>query len=422
MALGSFAAGLSGLAANQVYLNVIGNNLANVNTIGFKSSAAAFMDLVSQSVGGAGANPSQVGLGVVTSTISPVFTQGSIENTGDPTNVAIQGNGFFVVKSPSGGQSYTRAGNFSVNEAGDLVTPEGYKVQGYTTINPATGAIVTTGQPTSISIPPGVLRAPTPTTQFRTVSNLDSNAAVNATFTTAVEVMDSLGSAHLVTVTYTKTGPGAWSFAVTAPGAEVTGGVAGTPFALANGTMTFTAAGKLATVNGAAPADVAINTPTWTNGAAANALSWDLMDASGNASLTGFAAPSATTLISQNGAPPGVIDHVTVSADGTIQATLGPGLTVPVAQIVLANFNNPKGLVKLGSNRYGESQASGIANVGVAGTGGRGVIFGGALEQSNVDIAQEFTKMILAQRGYQANSKTITVSDELLLETLNLKR
>src|SRR6478672_8668617 len=182
MAVGSFSAGLSGLNANSVYLSVIGNNLANINTVGFKSSAVSFMDLVSQNAGGASGNPMQVGLGVVTGSISPVFSQGAIENTREATNVAIQGNGFFVVRNASG-TAYTRAGNFSFNSAGKLVTPDGYFVQGYTATDPATGKIITTGQPADITVPPGVLRAPVATTQFKTLSNLNSQAAPNETFT-----------------------------------------------------------------------------------------------------------------------------------------------------------------------------------------------------------------------------------------------
>ena len=168
--------------------------------------------------------------------------------------------------------------------------------------------------------------------------------------------------------------------------------------------------------------DVTFTTPTWTNGAAASSLTWDLTDANNAQSLTGFAAESATSSISQNGSAAGMIDNITILPDGTIQATFGAGQTVAVGQLAMASFNNPKGLVKLGSNRYGESASAGIPNVGVAGTGGRGSLIGSSLEQSNVDIAQEFTQMILAQRGYQANSKSITVADELLVDTLNLKR
>jgi flagellar hook protein FlgE len=157
MAVGSFSAGLSGLNANAMYLSVIGNNLANINTVGYKSSAVTFMDLVSQTVGSSSANPMQVGLGVVTGSIAPVFSQGAIESTREATNVAIQGNGFFLVRG-EGGVAYTRAGNFSFNSEGALVTPDGFKVQGYTAIDPATGEVITNGNPTDIIVPPGVLR------------------------------------------------------------------------------------------------------------------------------------------------------------------------------------------------------------------------------------------------------------------------
>ncbi len=199
MAVGSFSAGLSGLNANAVYLSVIGNNLANINTIGFKSSSVTFMDLVSQTVGGSSGNPMQVGLGVVTGSISPVFSQGAIENTREATNVAVQGGGLFVVRGPSG-QAYTRAGNFSFNSDGALVTPDGYRVQGYTAVDPSTGEIVTTGQPADITIPPGVLRAPTGTSQFRTLTNLDSTGAPGKTFTTSVQIYDALGAPHVATL------------------------------------------------------------------------------------------------------------------------------------------------------------------------------------------------------------------------------
>jgi flagellar hook protein FlgE len=246
-------------------------------------------------------------------------------------------------------------------------------------------------------------------------------------FTTAVQFFDALGAAHVGTVTYTKTASaGAWDYEITVPGKDVNGpdplGAPVPPVVVASGTMSFTAEGLLDQVDGAAADDITISMPAWFNGAAAGDIEWDLVDTDGIASLTGYAATSATSSIRQNGSAPGMIDNISISADGTIVATFGAGQTVSVAQLALASFNNPKGLVKLGSSRLGESQSAGIPNVGVAGTGGRGTLIGSALEQSNVDIAQEFTQMILAQRGYQANSKTITVSDELLVETLNLKR
>jgi flagellar hook protein FlgE len=425
MAVGSFSAGLSGLNANSTYLSVIGNNLANINTIGFKSSVVSFMDLVSQNVGGSSINPMQVGLGVATGSITPVFSQGSIEMTRESTNVAIQGNGFFVVRDPAtSDNTYTRAGNFSFNNNGELVTSDGYNVQGYTQIDPATQLVITTGQPGNITVPPGVLRQPVPTTQFATRTNLSSDAIPGSTFTTSVQMFDALGAAHVVTVTYTKdAAAGAWTYEMTVPGEDISGGTPGTPQAIfTGGTVQFDANGRLQTLNGGAPADVTITTAAWANGAAASTLVWDVVDTASNATLTGYSAPSATSSSTQNGTAASAIKEIAIDKTGTIIATSESGQTFSIGKIALANFNNPKGLVKIGSNKFGESQAAGIPNVGTAGTGGRGTLIGGAIEQSNVDIATEFTQMILAQRGYQANAKTITVSDEILVDTLQLKR
>jgi flagellar hook protein FlgE len=418
---GSFSAGLSGLNANGAYLSVIGNNLANINTVGFKASSVTFMDLVSQTIGGTSSNPMQVGLGVTTGSVSPIFSQGSIENTKEPTNVAIQGNGFFVVRT-AGGNAYTRAGNFSFNADGKLVTPDGAFVQGYTSINATTGAVITTGSTGDITVPPGVLRAPVATTTMGTQTNLNAGAATGDTHTAAVQIYDSLGKPHVATILYTKTATaGQWSYEVTVPATEATGTAgttAGTVRIGATGTVTFNGLGVLT----APAADVSLAGPTtWTNGATVNAINWDILNGT-TPTLTSYNAASTNSSITQNGAAAGQIDNVTIAPDGTIMATFGAGQTVAVGQLALANFNNPKGLLKLGSSKYGESQAAGIANVGVAGSGGRGTLVGSALEGSNVDIAQEFTQMILAQRGYQANSKTITTSDELMQDTLNLKR
>jgi flagellar hook protein FlgE len=205
-------------------------------------------------------------------------------------------------------------------------------------------------------------------------------------------------------------------------GGEVTGGTEGTPFQLAQGTIAFDPTGKMLSVNGGAPADVTIASPTWANGAAPTAITWDLVDANNQGALTGYDAASATSSKTQNGASAGMVDNFSILPDGTIQATFGAGQTVAVAKLALVTFNNPKGLIKVGSNRFSGSEAAGLPNLGEANTGGRGTVIGSALEQSNVDIAQEFTQMILAQRGYQANAKTITVSDELLLETIQIKR
>ncbi|MEW5981066.1 MAG: flagellar hook protein FlgE [Acidobacteriota bacterium] len=431
MAVGSFSAALSGLNANAAKMNVIGNNLANINTVGFKTSSMNFQDLMSQIVSGSSGSPLQIGLGVTVGSVTPVFSQGAIENSRIATNVAIQGAGFFVVSGPAG-LFYTRAGNFGIDDAGNLVTSDGYRVQGWTTVDPQTGQIVSSAQMNDIRIPPGVLRPPAGTTEFSTATNLDARAATGTVFATGLQVYDSLGESHALTVTYTKTGPSTWNYKVEANGADVVGGTPGTPYQVASGSVGFDANGQLAsftiaapgTGGGAAPniADAVLATPAWSNGAPASTLTWNLVDQNGAASLTGFAATSATSTITQNGNAAGTIDNIAIGSDGTILADSGGGQTIAVGQLALATFNNPQGLVHKGYTRYGESQASGLPIVGVAGTGGRGTLVGSALEQSNVDIAEEFTQMILAQRGYQANARTITASDELLAETLNLKR
>ena len=423
MAVGSFSSGLSGLSANSTYLSVIGNNLANINTVGYKASDISFADLVSQGVGSTSANPTQIGLGVVTGSISPVFTQGNIENAAEPTNVAIQGQGFFIVKDPNnGGNAYTRAGKFSFNEDGALVSPDGWLVQGYTAKNPTTGAIVTTGQPTDIVVPPGVLQAPVATSSMTTQINLDANVPIdpaNPEYTQSVQVYDSKGTAHVLTLVFNRTGAGAWNVSVTAPTADLTGATTPPDTVISGPTnLTFNAQGQLT----APTTDIVIPTQNWVTGATTPAITWDIIPPTGAPTITSFDSPSAAPSITQNGSAAGQIDNISVNSAGEIIASFGAGQTITVGQIAMANFNNPKGLQKLGGNHYGQTQAAGVANIGVAGTGGRGTITGNALESSNVDMAQEFTKMILAQRGYQANARSITTADDILQETLNLKR
>ncbi|HTV00533.1 MAG TPA: flagellar hook protein FlgE [Luteitalea sp.] len=418
MAVGSFSAGLSGLNANASYLSVIGNNLANINTIGYKSSAVSFADLVSQNVGGTSINPMQVGLGVVTGSISPVFSQGAIETTREASNVAIQGQGFFVVRGEEG-NAYTRAGNFTFNADGEMVTPDGWRVQGYSQVDPVTGDVITTGGLSDIVVPPGVLRAPVATTNIRGQINLNASDAVTGApnYTTSFKTFDALGSPHVVSIDFQKTGPGAWTYTATVPQADVNGGTG--VFQLATGTLTFDGTGQLT----APAADVTLTGPaTWANGATGNNITWDITPPPADRpAITSFAKASQIVNPDQNGAEAGAASEFKIDVDGTILVKFGQE-EIAVGQIALANFNNPRGLAKLGGNRFSESQAAGLPNIGTPASGGRGTLTGSAIEQSNVDIATEFTQMILAQRGYQANSRTITVSDEVLVETLQLKR
>ncbi len=242
MAIGSFSAGLSGLTANAEALKVVGNNLANLNTVGYKASSVAFEELVSQGGGSASAR----GLGVAVSSIAPIFSQGSIESSREATNVAIQGNGMFVVKGPQG-NVYTRAGNFTFNNNGELVTPDGYKVQGYTAVDPLTGEVLASGEPTDIAVPPGVLRAPTPTSVMTMASNLDADAKVGDTLDASMQVYDSLGAAHVLSVTYTNTAPGQWSYSMSLPGTEVTPASAA-PVVVSSGTLAFNSVGVLQSI------------------------------------------------------------------------------------------------------------------------------------------------------------------------------
>lgn len=415
----SFSAALTGLAANQQKLAVIGNNLANINTVAYKASDIRFGDLLSQSSSSSGNNPAQVGIGVTTGTITSNFTQGGIDSTGVNTHVAIQGNGFFIVGTET--QSYTRAGDFAFNAEGQLVTSDGFPVLGYTQIDPVTGDVVTVGQPEPIVVSPGTLRQPVATNLIKTVVNLDADAQVGDVFASPIRLIDSLGATHNATVTYTKNGNGAWAYAVTLPGEEVAGGAAGAQVQVAAGNLAFDAQGNLAQVNGAAIADVVIALPAWANGAAGGNLTWDLVNDAGVGSITGFRAPSATASTSRNGSPAGTLTNVSINSRGEIEASFG-GEAVVVGQLAMMTVNNPQGLIKAGSNLYSLTPAAGEPNIGVAGEGGRGTLTGAALERSNIDIAREFTQMILAQRGYQANSKTITVADEMFMDAINLKR
>ncbi len=234
-----------------------------------------------------------------------------------------------------------------------------------------------------------------------------------------MQVYDTKGTAHVLTLAFDKTGAGAWNVTITAPTADLTGATTPPQTTISGPTaLTFNANGQLT----APTTDITIPTQNWANGATTPAITWDIIPPTGAPTITSFDSPSAAPSITQNGSPAGQIESITIDNSGSIVASFGAGQTITVGQIAMANFNNPKGLQKLGSNRYGETQSAGVANIGVAGTGGRGTITGNALESSNVDMAQEFTRMILAQRGYQANARSITTADEVLVETLNLKR
>jgi len=421
----AFYSGLSGLTTNANALNVIGNNLSNLNTVGYKGSSTTFRDIFSSSLGGTSTqgngNPMQIGLGVQTNSISQDFAQSSFQTTGNALDMAIQGGGFFITRPVSGGQTYTRAGNFTRNNNGYLVAASGAFVLGWNR-NPTTGLVDTTGAITPIQIAPGSTVAAVATQNFRLGVNLNSSAAAGASsqIQTPIQVYDAQGNLHTLSVTYQKLAAPAntWSYTVTDPAGVAT--ITGTP----TGTVTFDTTGKLIDINGGGAgfgADPTLNI-AWNNGAAPSVLTFNIVNPDGSSNFTQYNAPSASNSTFQDGFGAGTLRDLTLDQNGILSGSFTNGQVFALAQVALATFNNNNGLIQQGNNSWAETLASGSPAIGVANAGGRGGVLGSNLELSNVDVASEFTKLIVSQRGYQANGRVVTTTDELLQETLNLKR
>ena len=407
--IGSLFAGISGLNANATAMTVIGDNIANVNTTAFKGNRSSFANVLSQSLGGSLGN--DIGRGVEFWGTSALWTQGSLENTGSATDLAINGKGFFIVNDSSGGSFYTRAGQFYLDESGDMVNPDNYVVQGYEI--DASGNLGNLGD---ISIPGERVSPPQPTQNFTFDINLDAGAATGATYSTSQSVYDSLGNAIPLTLTFTKTDPAVtprtWTVAGTVPAPNG-------PVAFTGGTdFTFDTSGNLIVPAG----DLTVGI-TMGNGASNMSVTWDLVDGSGPlGDITGYAAASNTTFQTQDGYTSGVLRGIAVDEEGVVTAAYSNGQLIPVYQVAMADFPSYEGLSKLGKNLYAESLNSGQPLPGVAGYGRLGSITPMAIEMSNIDLAQEFVKMITTQRAFQANSRVITTSDEILSELINIKR
>ncbi len=409
----SFSTALSGLNAESEALSVISNNLANLNTVAFKSQRPDFQDLFYQQIGSSGdGDPVQVGVGATVGSISSNFTQGSIESTGVPTDVAIQGNGLFV-ENNNGLVEYTRAGDFSVGANGQLMTSDGGQVMGYEAVNGVVSPSQTLGP---LAIATGQISPPNPTANVQIAMNLDSAGGVDATFSTPVTVIDAQGNSHVLTYNFTNTAANTWTYQITIPAADV--GATGAPVSIAAGTLKFNGSGVLTTP---AANVTGIKITGFADGASDLTFNWDLYDSNNNPLVTQVATPSAASSTEQDGYSSGTLTSFNIQADGTIQGIFSNGQTLALGQIALASFPNVQGLVRNGSNNYLASLASGSANVGAPGTGGRGEISGGSLEQSNVDIATEFANLILAERGYQANAKTVTTFDEVTQTAINMQ-
>jgi len=508
----SFSIPLSGLDTSSTNLSTIANNLANLNTVGFQGQDVEFQDLFYQQIGTSGDGDAvQVGVGSSVAGITTDLTQGSIQTTGVDTDVAIQGNGYFVLNN-NGEALYTRAGDFSLNSDGALVAQDGSIVQGYQAVNgviPPNATLGPTSTPSRLTSPPQA------TTQVQHGLNLDASGgsgtvaaaqqtgtgiaagatlntgsvltftdgtnnftyttnagdtlqdvvnAINAnpnftasltgnnlvisansgkainftantladtngdtetfaasgantapgTFSTPMVVYDALGTSHVLSFNFTKTAANTWNYQITIPSADLTPGANNV---ISSGTLQFNGNGQLIAPAGNVTGLVVGNLA---DGATPMNFTWDLYGANGVGLVTQTAGSSTASSTQQNGYASGSLQSFTIGSDGTIQGIFSNGQTNALGQIALATFSNQQGLIRNGSNEYVSSLASGAANVGDPGTGGRGMLSGGSLEQSNVDIATQFAELIVAERDYQANAKSLTTFDEVTQTAINL--
>ena len=504
--MASFYIPLTGLNADSTALNTIANNLANMNTTGFKSKSANFSDLFYQQIGESGSgDPIQRGSGTQVCSIETDFSNGSPNTTNVDTNVALQGNGFFVVGSGNN-TLLTRDGDFSLDLNGNLITPSGFNVMGF----PAANGVVNTNAPLApVHIPVGEVEPPSATTSFGMTATLNSAANLNDTLNGKIQVYDSLGNAYQAQVTFTKTATNTWSYDVTLPdtlepaignathvytfgssGAAtatvdpstnltitglnasnvsttinaptvIPGETIGQYAAALQGALTAaniqgtaTATGNQLTISGATlttsgsvvqdPVSSASSSGVLTfnsngnlvspstnltgitfsglsDGASNLDMTWNLFGADGKSTLTQVVADkSAVSSSTQDGFASGNYSGFTIGSDGTVTATFNNGQKLNVGQLALGNVVNLQGLLDMGNGAFATSLASGTAAIGVSGTSGLGTMQGGALEASNVNISAEFSKLIIAQRAFEANSKAVTTFDTVTQETINM--
>ncbi len=406
----SFSIAMSGLQADSVSLNTIGNNLANLNTTAFKGQTTSFEDLFYQQVGTSGANDAlQVGVGTKVSGTSTSYQQGTLTNTGNATDMALSGTGFFVVRQ-GGVQSLTRAGNFQMDSYGNLETVSGEQVMGYSAVN---GVVTGGGTLGPLQLPIGQTEAAQATQNFSITANLNAGAGIGTQFSTPVTTYDSLGQVHQATINYTKTGANTWNYSVTLPAGDATGATGNT------GTLIFDSSGNLV-----APATnvTGISFTGLADGASNMSLNWNLRDANGNPTIGQSTAASASTATTQDGYASGVYESFAVDSAGVVTASFSNGNTTAVGQLAVASVTNQEGLIISGNNDFRTTASSGVATIGVAGSGGRGTIEDDTLEESNVDIATEFSNLIVAQRSFEANSKTVTTFDTITQDTISMIR
>ncbi len=478
----SLFAGVSGLRNHQIRLDVIGNNIANVNTVGFKAGRLNFQEVFNQTIRGAaspqggrgGTNPQQIGLGMSVASIDTVQTQGNLQISGKMTDLAVQGAGFFMLGEAAAGQKpepryYTRDGSFDLDSEGYLIQPaNGLKVLGWMADDQGALPVKDKDNLGFLQVAVGRSKSPTATTTLRYSHNLEATATPGSSFVTSVDVYDSLGNIHSVTMNFQKGRQNTF----TGDGSTVTFTLS--PLPVLNGTEVVTvngvtktrgvdyninyATGQVTFTTAPAAGDSIVigymdgqNRWYWTASWKGTAVGSGDLDFSNSGAfvgqtggpitftptnpdaatlsitpdfskLTSYASASTASATYRDGYPMGALETFTIDSTGTITGVYSNGLTQVIGQVALASFSNPGGLIKAGENLYTESNNSGIKQVGEAATGGRGRISPGTLEMANVDLSQEFTSMIVTQRGFQANSRVITTSDEMLQELVNLKR
>jgi flagellar hook protein FlgE len=430
MVLRAMFSGVSGLRAESEAIGVVGDNIANVNTIGFKSQRAIFQDVLGHSIL-AGTSSALPGSGVRVGEVQQLFTQGSIANTGVSTDVALNGDGFLVVNGTVDGITsnfYTRAGQLTIDNEGFLVNQQNLNVQGYRA-NPD-GTLQ--ASVSDLQVPTASL-APFATTEITITSNLDSREPVltfdildpdgTSNGSTSITVFDSLGTARTLDIYFNNMGGNLYSYNVVADGAELAGGTAGTHTLVSSGTLQFTSDGALQTATTPALA------VSFAGGATANqAIDLNFGDditqdgSNGLSGTTQFASVTAVSSQSQNGYASGEFSGLAIDGTGLVQGLYTNGQKITIGQLAIAKFRSNDGLGRAGQNLWIETRDSGTAALGAAGAGGRASVSAGALEQSNVDLGEEFVGLIQHQRSFSANSRTITTADEMLQELINIKR
>lgn len=426
--LSSLNTGHSGIETSSTELGVIGDNIANASTVGFKAGRAAFQETLARTVIGQG--PQQIGLGARLQGVQRILAQGALLTTNRATDMAIDGGGMFVVKGNFSGrdaQYFTRAGQFSIDKDGYMTSLAALRLQGYPADN--TGTVGTALGDLRVG---NADSSPRATNNITMRANLDAGSAVlaapwvvtNASATSnhasSTQVYDSLGKAHQVDVYYRKTAAGAWDWHAVTDGGNV-GGTAGTPTEVASGTMTFGTNGQLTAMT------TGVNNFTPTGATSPQPLTFNFGTPTGSGGtgldgVTQFTSPNSNLFASQDGFASGSLTSINIDSQGQVVGAFSNGQTRVLAQVALATFPAEEKLERVGGNLYLANPDSGQPAIGAPSNGGRGAIVAGSLEQSNVDMAGEFVHMISAQRNFQANSKTITTADQLLAELMQLKR